>query len=155
MARFSSLMAASGLAALVALAAARADPGIAASRAVIAPAKTSIYLGSVTLAVDPLIREGSTYASDYTATVFPFFFCNEQGKFRIQVSESALRQLARGQAIDFTGEAVRDDGVVRVLQGHAVPSSVANEGEVKIRVHLSRHIVLVFNTHYRLIAGIK
>ncbi len=139
----------------MALAAARADPAIPAQGAVIAPAKTSIYLGSVTLAVDPLVRAGSTYASDYAATVFPFFFCNEQGKFRIQVSDSALLQLARGHAIDFTGEAVRDDGVVRVLQGHAVPSSMPNEGDVKIRVHLSRRIVLVFNTRYRLIGGIK
>ena len=154
MPRFFSFLAASSLAALLALRV-MADPAVDTQKAVIAPAKTSIYLGNVTLAVAPLVRQGSEYVSDYTATVFPFFFCNETGEFRIQVSDSALFQLARGQPIDFTGQAVRNDGVIRVIQGHAVPQGITDDGTVKIRVHLSRRIVLVFNTTYHLIPGIK
>jgi hypothetical protein len=154
MRRVPSFLAASGLAGIMALRA-LAAPGDDTARAVIAPGKTSIYLGSVTLAVEPLVRDGSVYSSSYSATVFPFFFCNEKGKFEIEVPDSSLFQLARGRPIDFVGQAVRADGVVRTVQGHAVPHGLTDDGEVKIRVRLSRRIVLVFNTTYHLIAGGK
>jgi hypothetical protein len=124
------------------------------SGAEIAAAKTSIYLGSVTLAVPPLVRSGSEFVSTYSATVFPFFFFNEQGQFRVLLPAADLSRLAGGQAIDFVGQALRDDGAGRLLQGHAVPRGPL-EGDVKLRVYYSRHIVLIFNTTYRLMGPIK
>jgi hypothetical protein len=117
--------------------------------ATIAPAKTSIYVGAVTLTVSPMTRHGGVYSSVYTARVFPYFFYNESGQFRIEVSDADLFRLASGQAIDFTGNAVRADGVVRVVQAHAIPHSLS-DGQVKVRVFLSRRLILIFNTTYHL-----
>ena len=127
-------------------------PAILATSAAaeIAPAKTSIYLGSVSLVVPTLTRSGAEFVSTYAATVFPFFFFNEQGRFRIQVPDVDLGRLAAGQAIDFIGQAVRDDGAGRLVQGHAVPRG-PTQGDVKIRVFYTRRIILVFNTTYRLV----
>jgi hypothetical protein len=135
-----------------------AEPAVAPAagytRAEIATAKTSIYLGSVTLAVPPLVRSGGEFISTYAATVFPFFFFNEAGRFHILLSDSDLARLAGGSPVDFVGQAVRDDGAGRPVQGHAVPRG-PGEGDVKFRVYYSRHIVLVFNTTYRLMGPIK
>jgi hypothetical protein len=117
--------------------------------ATIAPARTSIYIGNVTLTVAPMQRRGAAYTSTYTAKVFPYFFYNESGQFRIEVSDADLFRLASGQSIDFTGAALRSDGVERPVQGHATPSSLA-DGRVKVRVFVSRRLVLVFNTTYHL-----
>jgi hypothetical protein len=115
----------------------------------IAPAKTSIYVGSVTLTVAPLTRQGASYASTYTASVFPYFFFTEAGTFQIEVSDADLFRLASGQSIDFTGLAVRADGVVRPLACHADPHSLA-DGRVKVRVYVSKRLILVFNTTYHI-----
>ncbi len=102
----------------------------------IVPVETSIYIGTVTLSVQPMTRQGAVYASAYTAKVFPYFFYSEHGQFRISVSDADLFRLANGQSIDFTGEAVRDDGVVRHVEAHATPS-VARDGQVKVKVFVT------------------
>lgn len=124
------------------------------TRAEIAPAKTSIYLGSVTLAVPTLTRTGAEFVSTYAATVFPFFFFNEAGKFHILLPDADLSRLTSGQPVDFVGQALRDDGSGRLVEGRAVPRG-PDGGEVKFRVYYTRHIVLVFNTTYRLMGPIK
>jgi hypothetical protein len=115
----------------------------------IAPAKTSIYIGTVKLSVSPMIRHGNAYAATYTARVFPYFFYNETGQFSIQVSDADLFRLASGQAIDFRGDALRSDGVDRLVRAHAKPSSLS-DGQVKVRVVVSPHLTLIFNTTYHL-----
>ncbi len=115
----------------------------------IAPATTSIYVGSVTLSVDTLVRHAGVYVSNYTARVFPFFFCNESGQLRMDVTDAELRRLASGMPGDFTGYAVRGDGLTRPVQGHAVPRGPA-DGQVKVRVVVSRNLTLIFNTTYHL-----
>jgi hypothetical protein len=132
------------------LAGARAEtPAEGALIAMIAPARTSIYIGNVTLSVTPMTRHGGAYLSTYTAKVFPYFFYDESGQFRIEVSDADLFRLASGQSIDFTGAALRSDGVERPVLGRATPSSLA-DGRVKVRVFVSRRLVLVFNTTYHL-----
>jgi hypothetical protein len=124
------------------------------ARAEVAPTKTSIYLGSVTLTVPTLTRAGAEFVSTYSATVFPFFFFNEAGKFHILLPDADLSRLASGQPVDFVGQALRDDGSGRLVEGRAVPRG-PDSGDVKFRVYYTRHIVLIFNTTYRLMGPIK
>jgi hypothetical protein len=130
------------------------QPAPVYTRAEITPAKTSIYLGSVTLAVPTLTRNGAEFVSTYAATVFPFFFFNEAGKFHILLPDADLARLTSGQPVDFVGQALRDDGSGRLVEGRAVPRG-PDGGDVKFRVYYTRHIVLVFNTTYRLMGPIK
>src|SRR5258707_8746018 len=65
------------------------------------PAKTSIYLGSVSLVMPPFARAGGTYATTYTAKVFPLFFYNEKGQLWIDFSDADLQLLARGETVNF------------------------------------------------------
>jgi hypothetical protein len=124
------------------------------AQAEIAPSTASVLLAAVSLAVPTLTHSHAEFVSSYAVTVFPFFFFNEQGRFHVLLPDADLTRLNQGQAIDFTGQAVRDDGAGRLVQGHAVPSG-PNDGQVKIRVYYTKHIVLVFNTTYHLIGSIK
>jgi len=112
------------------------------------PAKTSIYIGSVSLAMPALIREGSTYVATYQARVFPFFFYGEQGKLWIDFSDADLVQLARGETVQFTGHAQADDGAERRIEGRATRAD-GMSGKIKVRVFVTKRIELIFNTTYR------
>ena len=114
-----------------------------------APVTTSIYIGSVSLTSGRFLRHDGVYQARYVAKVFPFFFYNEKGELRVDVSDESLRQLAGGTTVEFTGSATRDDGRVRAVTGRAVPLD-ATSGTLKVRVIVSQRIVLVFNTTYRL-----
>jgi hypothetical protein len=118
------------------------------NRVVVPPAKTSIYLGSVTMTMPDFTRKGGAYESSYQAKVFPFFFSNEQGRVSIEISDDQLRQLARGERMEFKGRGVRDDGAERRLEGTAIPTD-ATSGTLKIRIFVSKRIELIFNTTYR------
>lgn len=95
-----------------------------------------------------LVREGGTYVAPYAAEVFPFFFYNEEGVLRVDVTDAQLEQLARGETIEFSGRGVRSDGVERRVAGKATPSD-ADTGRIKVRVLVSKRIELIFNTTYR------
>lgn len=118
------------------------------ARVEVAPTKTSIYLGSVAMTMPAFARAGGAYESTYEAKVFPFFFYNETGRLRVNISDDLLRTLARGEPIDFTGRAVRADGAERRVEGRATPTG-AGAGKLKVRVFYSKRIELIFNTTYR------
>jgi hypothetical protein len=121
------------------------------ARVEIAPTRTSIYLGTVSMTMPTFVRQhDGVYTADYTAKVFPFFFYNETGRLSVSVSDGALRQLERGEAIDFEGRAVNADGDERRITGRAVPLD-ARAGKIKVRVFLSKRIQLIFNTTYRFV----
>lgn len=111
-------------------------------------AKTSIYLGSVTMTMPTFTRANGVYETTYSAKVVPFFFYNEAGKLRIELSDEDLRKLERGETIEFKGRAVREDGAERRVEGRATPSD-ATSGKLKVRVFYSKRIELIFNTTYR------
>ncbi len=111
-------------------------------------ARTSIYIGAVTLRMPPFAREGATYASTYSAKVFPFFFYNEAGSLSIHLTDEELRQLAAGQRVEFKGEAFNEQGEPRRVEGHADPAD-ERSGKIKVRVWVSKNIELIFNTTYR------
>ncbi|MCF3652274.1 hypothetical protein [Synoicihabitans lomoniglobus] len=121
-------------------------------QAVIAEAKTSIYIGAVTLTMPPFQREGERYTSSYQAKVFPFFFYNEKGTISINVTDDNLRQLAAGERVYFDGEAFESKGEPRRIEGHADPAD-ASSGKIKVRVWVSKNIELIFNTTYQFNGG--
>jgi hypothetical protein len=117
-------------------------------RVTVAPAKTSIYVGTVSLTMPAFIRKDGGYESTYQAKVFPYFFSNEGGRLRIEISDAQLTDLTQGRRIQFQGRAVRDDGVARRLEGSALPADAAN-GALTVRVVISKRIQLIFHTTYR------
>lgn len=130
-------------------AAALAAPGPAAPlAAAIAPSQTDIYIGHVSLALGPMERRGGACAWHYTARVHPFVFFDESGE--LSIAPLDLGRLAAGQPIQFTGKAVRSDGLVRSVEGRAVPSG-PRTGKVKVRVRVSHDTELIFNTTYQLV----
>jgi hypothetical protein len=115
---------------------------------VVPPAKTSIYVGSVTLLMPDFVRRATTYETRYEAKVFPYFFSNEQGRVSIEITDDMLARLARGETVAFKGRGIRDDGVERRLEGTATPGDAVS-GKLKVRVFVSKRIELIFNTTYR------
>jgi hypothetical protein len=114
------------------------------------PAKTSIYLGTVSLAMPPLTRHDGVYTTDYSAKVFPFFFYNEHGRISIEFSDDQLRQLRSGDTVYFKGHARKTSGTPRRIEGRAVPDDAdSTNGKIKVRVWVGKKIELIFNTVYR------
>ena len=118
------------------------------------PAKTSIYIGSVTLTMPVFTRQGITYSTTYAARVFPYFFYNEKGSLSIDVPDEDLRKLERGETIEFKGRAKTTGGEDRRVEGRAQPTD-ATSGKIKVRVFVSQKIQLIFNTTYRFVPEIS
>ena len=129
-------------------------PAAVTDRVDIAPTKTSIYIGSVAMVMPPFERHGDRYESTYRAKVRPYFFASEHGTLAITVPAESLQRLARGEAIEFEGEAYRDDGAKRGIAGRAVPID-ASSGRIKVRVFITKHLELVFHTTYRFVGELK
>ena len=114
----------------------------------IAPTKTSIYIGSVSMTMPTFQRHGITYASTYAAKVFPYFFESEKGELSIDITDADLARLERGEVVEFKGRGKNTDGDERRIEGRAVPTD-ARTGKIKVRVFVSKKIQLIFNTTYR------
>ncbi len=128
---------------------AAAAPDTKYARVAVAPAKTSIYIGSVSLTVPPLTRRDGAYAAEYRAKVFPFFFFNEHGALSIDFPDDDLRRLLGGETVQFKGRAVNSAGEKRRIEGRAVPDGPgANRGRIKIRVWAGK-VELIFNSVYQ------
>lgn len=117
-------------------------------RAVIGPMKTGIYVGSVRLTTTPFERNGDKFSSVYEAKVRPWFFWSETGHIQIALSDEDLEKLARGETVEFTGEAVNNKKKPRRVTGRAQPAD-ANSGKIKVRIDVD-DIELIFNGTYRL-----
>jgi hypothetical protein len=121
---------------------------------VIPPAKTSIYIGSVTLIPTVLRREDGRYRADYRAKVFPYFFYNEEGTLWIDFSDEQLAQLNRGERVEFAGTAKNKDGEERRITGHATANAPgATAGTIKVRIWVTPKIELIFNSSYTFKTG--
>jgi hypothetical protein len=119
----------------------------------VAPMKTSIYIGSVTLTLGVFERQGSTLAATYAARVFPWFFWGETGRITIALSDTDLARLARGEKAGFAGEAFNHRNKTRKITGLAQPVDTAS-GKFKVRV-MADGIELIFNSTYHLGGGAK
>ncbi len=109
----------------------------------VAPMKTSIYVGSVSLATGTFERQGSTLVTTYTAKVFPWFFWGETGQITITLTDTDLAKMARGENAEFTGEAHNLKGKLRTVTGRVQPAS-ATSGKIKVRI-MADGVELVFN----------
>ncbi len=117
------------------------------SRVEVAPTKTSIYIGTVSMTMPPFERRDGRFESTYVAKVFPYFFYNEQGTLSIDLPDAALRRLATGEAVEFSGQAFNAAREERRVEGKATPTD-ARSGRIKVRVFVSKRIELIFNSTY-------
>jgi hypothetical protein len=117
----------------------------------IKPATAFIYVATVTMTIPPFVRHNDTYSSTYTARVFPYFY-SEKGRIWITVPDEALRRVASGQSVDFTGRAVNEDGEERKVVGHASPSG-RTAGSIQVRVFVTRRISITYDTTYELVGS--
>lgn len=127
---------------------ARAADEVRFNRVIVAPTKTSIYIGTVSMTMPPFERTALGFESTYHARVFPYFFSNEEGRLRIDITDAMLAQLAQGQKINFHGLGTRTDGAQRRIEGSAEPTD-AQSGKLTVRVSVSKRIQLIFHTTYR------
>ena len=115
----------------------------------VAPAKTSIYVGTVAMTMPRFDRRDGGFESTYIAKVFPYFFYNESGTIRIEFTEAMLAELQNGSPVEFQGRAERNGGGDRRIEGKATPDN-ATSGKLKVRVQYSKRVELIFNTTYQL-----
>jgi len=117
----------------------------------VAPMKTSIYVGSVTLTTGVFERQGSALTTTYDAKVFPWFFWGENGTITIALTDTGLAALARGETAEFTGDATNQKNKPRKVTGRAQPTD-ANSGKIKVRI-MADGVELVFNSTYQFLSG--
>jgi len=113
----------------------------------IAPVKTSIYVGSVTLATSEFRRNGDKFLATYEAKVWPWFFWSETGRITITLALAELQKLAGGERVEFTGDAFNHKNKPRHVTGRAERTNPAN-GRIKVRISVDG-TELIFNTTYR------
>lgn len=118
------------------------------ARVEVEPAKTSIYIGSVSLRMPIMERAGGSYRTTYVAKVRPYFFYSEHGELEIDFDAEQIARLRAGERVTFTGRARNNHDHPREITGHADPID-ATSGRIKVRVRVSRKIELIFNTDYR------
>ena len=74
------------------------------------------------------------------------------GQLTITLSNEALRKLAAGQAVDFSGQAASTNGNQSTVQGTATPAAGGSRDTGAIRVRIdSKKGKLVFKTTYHLV----
>lgn len=131
------------------VATARAADGTAPSpeRVTVPAMKTSIYVGSVTLTTSEFRRDGDKFSATYDAKVFPWFFWSETGGITITVTTADFARLARGETVEFAGEAFNHKNKPRKITGRAQPAD-ARSGKIKVRIHVD-DVELIFNGPYR------
>ncbi len=119
----------------------------------VAPMKTSIYVGSVTLTTGVFERRGSTLTTSYQASVRPWFFWGESGTITITLSDAELAKMARGERAEFSGTGANQKKKPRTVTGYAQPAD-ASSGKMKVRV-MADGIELIFNGTYHFGAAPK
>jgi hypothetical protein len=135
-----------------AVASLRADLGLLTSpRVTVAPMKTSIYVGSVTLSTTEFLPSDESFKATYEAKVRPWFFWGETGQITIKLPANDLTRLALGQPIEFTGEAANHKNKPRTVTGRAQPAGPTS-GKIKVRI-MADGIELIFNGTYQLLSG--
>jgi hypothetical protein len=113
----------------------------------IEPVKTSIYVGSVTLSTSEFRRTGDDFTATYEAKVWPWFWWNETGHITIHLAAAELARLARGERVEFTGDAANQKNKARHVTGRADRTG-EGKGKIKVRIGVD-DTELIFNSTYR------
>jgi hypothetical protein len=124
-----------------------APPALPSSHVTIAPMKTSIYVGSVTLTTSPFEYRDGALAATYEAKVWPWFFWGETGHITIQLPLADLGRVALGQTVEFTGSATNQKQKPRTVTGRAQPTG-PTAGKIKVRIKADG-TELIFNGTYQ------
>lgn len=119
----------------------------------VAPMKTSIYVGSVSLTTGEFKRTDNQFSTTYEAKVWPWFFWGETGRITITLSLADLEKLGRGERVEFTGEAFNHKNKPRKVTGRAERSNGA-AGKIKVRIGVD-DTELIFNGTYRFNNAVK
>lgn len=119
----------------------------------VAPVKTSIYVGSVTLTTGVFRRDGDKFDTSYEAKVWPWFFWSETGRITITLPYASLEKLAQGERVEFTGEALNHKNKPRHVTGYAERADAA-KGKIKVRIGVD-DTELIFNSTYRFNNAVK
>jgi len=119
----------------------------------VARIKTSIYVGSVTLTTGEFRRDGDKFSSTYEAKVWPWFFWSESGRITITLPFADLEKLARGERVEFTGEAFSHKSKPRLITGRVERTDGA-AGKIKVRIGVD-DTALIFNSTYRFNNAVK
>lgn len=114
----------------------------------VAPMKTSIYIGTVTLTTAKFRREGDKFSTTYEAKVRPWFFWSEKGHASITLPQAELDRLAKGERVGFTGEGINHRNKPRQITGYAERADGVS-GKIKVRL-IADGIELIFNGSYQL-----
>ena len=145
---------------LIAFALAAATPALRAGddlarfdQVAIKPATAYIYIATVTMTIPAFSRHEGVYSSTYAARVFPIFY-TERGRIWIDIPDAALRRVASGEAIYFTGHAINDSGDGRKIVGHAVPTGISG-GKISVRVFVTKRISVTYDTTYELLGTVQ
>jgi hypothetical protein len=109
--------------------------------------KTSIYVGTVRLTTGVFQRDGDSFVTTYEAKVWPWFFWSETGRITITLPYASLEKLARGERVEFTGEALNQKNKPRHITGYAERADAAT-GKIKVRIGVD-DTELIFNSTYR------
>jgi hypothetical protein len=104
------------------------------------------------MTITPFQRRHDVFSATYYARVFPYFFYSERGHISILVPDADLRRVLRGESIAFTGRGVSEDGEGRKIEGTATPTGPTS-GKLRVRVFVTRHISLTYDTTYELTGG--
>jgi len=118
------------------------------TRVTVPAMKTSIYVGSVTLSTSTFERRGDQWSTSYNAKVFPWFPWSEHGDITITVTDADLARLAKGETVEFTGDAQNHKKKPRKVTGRAQPAN-DHAGRIKVRIHVD-DVELIFNGSYEL-----
>lgn len=119
----------------------------------VAPMKTSIYVGNVTLTTTEFRRDGGRFTTTYEAKVWPWFFWSESGQATISFPVTDLEKLAQGGRVEFTGEGSNHKGKPRSITGYAERGDGAS-GKIKVRL-MADGVELIFNGTYRFPNALK
>jgi len=125
----------------------RTDAATLPDHIAVPPMKTSIYIGSVKLTTGTFDRHGTALSTTYEAKVTPWFFWGETGRITITLGEADFLALARGQTVEFKGDATNHKNKPRTVTGRAQPAD-ATSGKIKVRV-MADGVELIFNGTYR------
>ena len=117
------------------------------------PVRTSIYVGSVGLTMSDFRRHGDRYTASYEAKVRPWFFWNETGHLAITLTAADLGRLARGERVEFKGEATNHKNKPRHITGWAERHDPV-AGKIKVRIGVD-DTELIFNSTYHFVNVVR
>ena len=105
-------------------------------------------IGKATLTIGALKREGDVFSGNYQVKVSPYSFKNEKGHLAIVVSEDAMREVAKGKAVDVSGTATTTgSGKTRQVEAVVTPTNSVR-GTLKLWFTAGKR-KMIFESAYR------